>query len=176
MSAASDNSPDFDPRHRIVGAIIIVLLVVVFLPLLLGDPEELARNARIRADGNGQQVGNGVKRYVTDLSGGETGSANASTPEKTPAVTTRKTGVSRSPSAAASGKWELRIGTFSKPDNARNLARALKKLDFPVRSTELGNGRTRIWMGAYANRIEARKMADKLLKLAKVKAIVVKQQ
>ncbi|RTZ58781.1 MAG: hypothetical protein DSZ32_06435 [Gammaproteobacteria bacterium] len=176
MAAASDNSRDFDPRHRIVGAIIIVLLVVVFVPLLLGDPEELAKNARIRAEGNGQEVSNGVKRYVTDLSRGETLANQPSSQDKTPTVSVRKTSTSRKPSAATSGKWELRIGTFSKPDNARNLASSLKKLNFPVRSTELDNGHTRIWMGTYANQAEARKMAEKLQKLAKVKAIVVKRQ
>jgi len=173
MVAASDNSRDFDPRHRIVGAIIIVLLVVVFVPLLLGDPDELAKNARIRADGDGQEVANGVKRYVTDLSAGKKPASRGAKQERTPTAGARNT--SRSPSALASGKWELRIGTFSKPDNARNLAKALKKLHFPVRSTELGNGHTRIWMGAYSNEAEARKMAEKLHKLAKVKAIVVKQ-
>jgi len=181
MAAVNDNSQDFDPRHRIVGAIIVVLLVVVFVPLLLGDPEELSRKAGQPDAGVAAATDSGVKRYVTDLSGGRNVSREAEnrsaskqgrigvsasrSGRKQPPVANRKTPV-------ASGQWEVRIGTFSKPDNAYNLLKGLKRLKFDAKSTKVGNGHVRIWMGVYSSKEEASRMARKLEKLAKVKPIV----
>lgn len=184
MAAATNSSQEFDPRHRIVGAIIIVLLVVVFVPLLLGDPEELSRHAGEGLTGSEQQADGDVKRYVTHLSGRKNidsepvkqgKAARSSTSAKTSGWNKSRSGAAAKNNAISGGKWELRIGTFSKPENARNLMKGLKKLKFDVRSSNTTKGYTRVWMGAYSSEDEARKMRQKLEKLARVKAIVVRQ-
>jgi len=171
--AASDNPPDFDPRHRIVGAIIIVLLVVVFVPLLLGDPEELSQHAIRLKQSDGQLTENGVRRYVTRLDENSTPAPVRETSADPSPVPATKPARHKTPAAA---KWEVRIGTFSKADNARNLVKALKRLKFRVRSSKTAKGYTRVWMGVYDSESEARKVVRKLDTLAKVKAIVVKQE
>jgi DedD protein len=45
MAERTSSDDEFNPRHRIVGAVILVALAVIFLPLLLSDrpPEDTAR-------------------------------------------------------------------------------------------------------------------------------------
>jgi DedD protein len=54
--------------------------------------------------------------------------------------------------------WIVRIGTFSKPENATRIMSALKTLGFKPSSERVKTSRgvlTRVWVGPYAQRVEA---------------------
>ena len=51
MAERKEAEDDFNPRHRIVGAVILVALAVIFLPMLLSDRPSETGNSGVVSGG-----------------------------------------------------------------------------------------------------------------------------
>jgi len=151
MADRNDARPEFNPKHRIVGAIVIVAFAVIVLPLILrgrepppaphGGSEDAARG-----------MINDTKVVVTPVAPEEakakpalaaapksemktTAVENALKPEPKPSAPVEKTAAGKKPSAAPAPEktakaaekekiakgWMVQVGTFSNTENATHL-------------------------------------------------------
>jgi DedD protein len=142
MRDNDDHKQNFNPRHRIVGAIILVSLAVIFLPMILDERKQpslginqiseiprpsakTAVSAALSASNDAPQaiVATRVAQPPSDKD------ASEKTVYRLPSQD-KKTEVTRTESVEKG--WFVQVGTFSNSDNARQLADKLKQDGFAV--------------------------------------------
>ena len=128
-------------RRRLVGAIALVLVVVVFLPMILdNEPKPVSEDVAINIP-----------------------PPPVATAVKTPV----ESGPSAKQSATSSAKQEyvVQLGAFSDAGNAARLAKTVSENRFDVYTevvTTSGGKRTRVRVGPYPTRAEALNARDRL--------------
>lgn len=156
----SSSRKDFNPKHRIVGAIVLVSLAVIFVPMLLDKHDAPAVSAAVVQL---TQIPAETQEMVADVApassspsaapapsdatipaGTASAPSTATAPAKPapmPAVqtTTPTKRVASSPARAmptavhGGGKgWFVQVGTFSQAHNAEQIAHRLKAHGYPV--------------------------------------------
>jgi DedD protein len=183
-------------RRRLVGAIALVLLVVVFLPMFLdSEPKPLNQDIAITIPPiPAPESAASAPASPAPIAGmpnvlpppPEPSAPNAELPEAEPApataptpTPTRKSETRPAPAAPADA-YVVQLGAFSNAANARALQKKLQENKFkaytePVKSP--GGSRTRVRVGPYASREAADKARDQLRarKLVIGDATVVRQ-
>ena len=160
------SNKDFNPKHRVIGAIVLVAVAVIILPLILdrGDAEwQLEEDATAAAN----QV------FVADLARLDVSTAvpaadppPAVKPTIAPAPATSAAAAADVPAsrreparAVAAGKgYYVQVGTFGNQANARQLADKLERLGYAVRlePAHLPSGDAlRVRVGPYAKSDQA---------------------
>ncbi|MGD2138880.1 MAG: SPOR domain-containing protein [Burkholderiales bacterium] len=171
-------------RRRLVGAVALVVVVVVFLPMVLDNEpkplsEDIAINipsAPVEDDGAGttEPTESGEPeplhfRPVVPSSDDNDSSAKkspepASVPRQEPApVTTLKTESKKA--AATEEGFAVQLGAFSNRDNALRLAKTVSDNRFTAYTEEVmtTNGkRTRVRVGPYPTRAAAKEASERL--------------
>lgn len=173
---------DFNPKHRVVGAIVLVALAVIVLPLILDSGED-----GWHADGGGAvapAVENQV--FVADVTQAGTTKDATPTAKAAPALpATPPTTAIRAPSTRPSPKastvapaplpplkiaparavaapadkgFYVQVGTFGNQANARQLADKLKQHGYRVRLEQIhlaSGDALRVRVGPYAQSTQA---------------------
>jgi DedD protein len=162
MADRDDARPEFNPKHRIVGAIIIVALVVIFVPMILSErqpPSEAGSGAETAAHNEIANTRVVVTPVVADQpAAAETSETTTKTvtlpadepaakPEVKPVVPAEHPAPAKqTPSAPAKEKiakataavekitkgWVVQVGTFSNTENAIRLRDKLKSHEHTV--------------------------------------------
>jgi len=191
-----DSGQDFDPKHRIIGAIVVVTLAVIFIPMILGHRAPLS----LQAEEEEPAVGNKVA--VTRVVPLEPGAAPSAAPKAPPApsplnepppVLHTKAVKQAAPPAApaeakaarrpappaeakqAAGGWVVQVGTFSNAANATRLERKLRAGGQPVLTEQIqlaGGKAVRLRVGPYPDRAVAEKAQERIRKDVGVKGVV----
>lgn len=178
MADREDARPDFNPKHRIVGAIIIVALVVIVVPMILKErqpPSEIKDISETSARGETANT----KMVVTPVAGeespakpaGETAAkavtpasmaASAPKPEVKPAAPAEKLAPAKPPQTVTAEKitkgWIVQVGTFSNTDNAVRLREKLKSHGHTVHTetvTVAGKKAMRLRVGPFHDKEQA---------------------
>ncbi len=178
MADRDDARPDFNPKYRIVGAIIIVALVVIVVPMILNErqpPSELKDISETSMRGETADT----KMVVTPVAEGESQAkpatetaAKAVTPapmvESPPKPEVKLAGpvekppLSKKPQTVAAEKitkgWIVQVGTFSNTDNAVRLREKLKSHGHTVHTetvTVAGKKAMRLRVGPFHDREQA---------------------
>jgi len=174
-------------RRRLVGAITLVLLVVVFLPMFLdSEPKPLNQDIAITIppltgpDSSSQSVT--AAPAVASPARTETGPPvrPVPAPEAAPKAEAPKPEPKPAQQVAVSQDYVVQLGAFSNAANARSLQRKLQENKFKA-YTELikssGGERTRVRVGPYDSREAAEKARQRMrsLKLVIGDATVVRQ-
>lgn len=149
MAQRDDAHTDFNPKHRIVGAIIIVALVVIFVPMILNQREpppdvrpgvptargQIAETRVVVTPVTPEESGT-VAGGVTVVQNETPAAGSAPKPETPPAAPAEKPAAPKKPPAApTNGKaakasaatekitkgWIVQVGTFSNKENAIHL-------------------------------------------------------
>lgn len=172
MSSQTKPATDFDPRHRIAGAIVLAMLVVIFVPMILGEPEQVAENAvREQSERHKESVTeDGLKRYVTRLP-----ERDWTSPNQSSGTDTQRAG-SQAGSNAASNEvqWEVWVAAFSKQELVDKLLGEMRELGYEAHSRKLSKGFVRVWVGPFDDEDTAKRMNEKINGQFKVKGIVAK--
>ena len=196
MADRDDARPEFNPKHRIVGAIVLVALVVIFVPMILSGrepPPELkgAREAPPRAEVTE------TKTVVTPVPVEEPQPPESSeavkvvevpvepkpVPESKPAAPVEKPAEAKKPDPApakpATAKiedgWMVQVGTFTNLQNATRLRDKLKSLGLSVHTdtvTVSGKKAMRLRVGPYAERAKADRAQAQIRKETGVAGVV----
>jgi DedD protein len=196
MADRDDARPEFSPKHRIVGAIVLVALVVIFVPMILSGrepPPELkgAREAPPRAEVTE------TKTVVTPVPADEPTPPESSeavkvvevpvepkpVPESKPAAPVEKPAEAKKPDPApakpATAKiedgWIVQVGTFTNLQNATRLRDKLKGLGLSVHTdtvTVSGKKAMRLRVGPYAERAKADRAQAQIRKETGVAGVV----
>ena len=189
--ANSTPESEFDLKKRLVGAFILIGFGIVVLPALLGgnDPqvgdeqtqptpplESKVFVSKITPIG-GATPKPPVKETQVDLD--EEVEPKASEPEPItsaePQVSTVETQPEPESQAAPQPKqekkasaepgWVVRVGTFAKDDNTKRVMERLRQAGFDPSATKVKTDKgsvTRVWIGPYAQRVEAARMRNRV--------------
>src|SRR3989344_9549585 len=169
MADRNEARPDFNPKHRIVGAIVLVALVVIFAPMLLNENEPPPELKGVRE--MPPRVVTETKVIVTPVADEEakprqnheavmkTETASAIT-ESVPKPETKTAPVKKpaKPPAVAdkiTQAWVVQVGTFSSTDNASHLRDKLKSHGHTVHTesvTLAGKKALRLRVGPFRDR------------------------
>jgi DedD protein len=159
-------------KQRLVGATVLVLAAVVFVPMLLDPGEEPPpRSERLIAP---QPVQDAPAR-VLPLDERTPAAANvpaAKAPARPAAPAATPTAAPAKSTAPAPAGYAVQLGSFSKAENATGLRDKLVARGYTA-FVETEGSITRVYVGPQASRAEAEKMLKKLLAETKLKGIVV---
>ncbi len=190
---------DFNPKHRVVGAIVLVAIAVIVLPLILDSDED-----EWHADQDVAESAVENKVFVADLTRMETqvtaattstaatpaaagpvsaltpASPTSAVPAPAPTTVSNATPVSREASvrptpAPVDKGFHVQVGTFSSEANAKQLADRLKQQGFPVRleQVRLASGNAlRVRVGPYGQQAQAQAARTAIQRKLGVQGIV----
>lgn len=195
MARQSDNEHIFHPKHRIVGAIIIVSLAVIFLPMVLQvSPDFNTETIRL---GGMPDKNTKTKVYVAKVEPRShvtstqvrPNSNQAAAPRKLPPRTTTattkkeqsrkrvaKAKISTSTQTGSGKGWMIQVGTFTNQNNVTRVTRQLRQAGFKVRLADVGvSGKKaiRIRVGPYARKGTARKQLTRINTMIGLEGMVV---
>lgn len=168
-------------KQRLVGAAVLVLAAVIFVPMLLdrGDdePPRLERAvAPAPADTSARVVPLEADATSAAPSAPTGAPAQPVAEEQTPAELEPAPVVSSSPAAtrADTTQFAVQLGSFSKADNAEGLRDRLIAKGYAA-YVESAGSITRVYVGPQPDRAEAEKVLKKLRAETKLKGIVVER-
>jgi DedD protein len=194
MADRDDARPEFNPKYRIVGAIVLVALVVIFVPMILSGrepPPELkgAREAPPRAEIAETRM---VVTPIADEAEPKESSEAAQVtppaeskpaPEAEPVAPVEKPAVAKKPEPAPAKPaavkiedgWMVQVGTFSNTENATRLRDRLKSLGHSVHADSVtvgGKKAMRLRVGPFADRARADRAQAQIRKETGVAGVV----
>jgi DedD protein len=192
-----ESGQDFDPKHRIVGAIIVVALAVIFIPMILSDRESSTDqpDAQVIAPDNSLDEPNKVAVTTLAPPAATTDTAK-NAPVETPSTDNvkaakqtegreSKTPTSKPPSAPAapraetkppSSGWVVQVGTFSNASNATRLEKKLRAKGQPVLTEKVnvsGSSAVRLRVGPFRDRASALEARERINRDVGVKGVVL---
>ncbi|HEY5790563.1 MAG TPA: SPOR domain-containing protein [Gammaproteobacteria bacterium] len=124
---------DLRLKHRLVGAIVLIAIGVIFIPLLLDGRPPAPEALRLAPLPAAPQAGYVPRRI--DLA-----APAASVPPAPPAPPATTTGTPAEEAPAVPGEplaWVIQVGSFSQAENARALRDELRQRGFPAFTEEL---------------------------------------
>jgi DedD protein len=183
MAVSQRDTAEFEPRRRIIGAIILVTLAFVVFSLVLQDkpanretaePESAPDTQVVVAPVPGPSVAPSRETAASSPSAQTqhppaSPAAKPTAPASSPSVPAQQPAPEAkpkpetakptpAPSPAATGNWLVQVGTFSEPANARRLGEKLKAIHYEVRLkvVTLDKGRAvRVQAGPFASKTRA---------------------
>jgi DedD protein len=194
-----ESGQDFDPKHRIVGAIIVVALAVIFIPMILSNREAPGDRADAPSAAPRDTAADGNKVAVTKLPPPESTKAatdpapaaepSSDKPAEVAAPTEikeakaaatppapAKTPAGKTGADASRGGWVVQVGTFSNTANAARLEKKLRAEGRPLlveRISLEGHKAVRLRVGPFPDREAALKVRDRIHKEVGVKGVVL---
>lgn len=171
-------------KQRLVGAAVLVIAAVVFVPMLLTQDEEpparIVQSEPVAESDAGSGAGasgagGAVTRALEPLPPEPAASAETPVPAPAPAPAPEKQADrEKTPAkpAAPAGEFAVQIGSFSRADNAHRLRDRLKARGYNAFARSSGSV-TRVYVGPQKTRAAAVKMRDKLREKMDIKGIVV---
>jgi DedD protein len=200
--AKDDERPQFNPKHRIAGAIILVSLAVIFVPMLLDEsttpaenqtltkiPERDAADTKVVVAPVAPPVAEPAKVAEAEApkpvaEAPVVAKPEPVVPESKPAVTAavekkepvaKAKPVSARPSDVSKG-WVVQVGTFANADNAGRLREKLQGQGYTVNAesvTVQGNKAVRLRVGPYRDKTSASKVQAQLQKELSIQGVVL---
>jgi len=193
-----ESGQDFDPKHRIVGAIIVVALAVIFIPMILSDRESSTDrpDAQVIAPDNSTDEPNKVAVTKLTPPAATTDTAKNTTVETTSADSVKGTKQAEekestkpapkpppvpAASHAAEAKppssgWVVQVGTFSNTSNATRLEKRLRAKGQPVLTEKVnvsGSSAVRLRVGPFRDRASALEARERINRDVGVKGVVL---
>jgi len=181
-----DDNPHFDPKHRIVGAVILVALAVIFLPMILNKtpvPPAVAPIAEIPSPDNKIVTApvpppEPAPFAATPVAPAQEPSAPAAAevPPPAPVKTPDKPVAKDKPAAKLDKGWVVQVGAFASNDNATQLRDKLRKQGYSAEIDKLGSDTKpmlRVRVGPYRDQAAAKAAQTRLQNEAGIKGVVL---
>lgn len=166
--AKDDERPQFNPKHRIAGAIILVSLAVIFIPMLLDESTPPAENQSLTQIPSRDSTVAETRVVVSPVTPAD--SAQIATSDSTPAQPTSEKPLPASPPPTETATADIK----PEPTKSAPVIAVEKKTETasakPVaaRSSNVAEKISRGWMvqvGSFANTDNANRLRDKLKNL-----------
>lgn len=196
-----DDNHDFDPKHRIVGAVILVALAVIFLPMILNkqpEPPAVALITEIPPP-DSKVVTTPVAPLEPAPASATPTAPAASEPAKAPAQSPPavkpaepapapvvkpekkvekpdKSVAKDKPAAKVEKGWVVQVGVFASAENAKHLRDKLRKQGFTAEVDNLtvdAKSMARVRVGPYLDNAAAKAVQARLQNEAGVKGVVL---
>jgi len=177
-------------KQRLVGAVVLISLAVIFIPIILEGPDD-EWSPRVQEIPVPPQI-----EYQTEVElpvpaepARETPAAQEPAPppvtpetsplrpepEPAPAPAAVKPAAPAAQPAAPSGSWVIQVGSFSQKLNASGLRDRLKKAGYASYLQETSSGNVMAWrvlVGPYETRAAAEKQRDRITREHHLKGMV----
>ena len=165
-------------KQRLVGAAVLAALVVIFVPMLVGDPDEHVIEK--------PEIAHPVKiePFASELLSQEVVMPERAKPaeidltEAQPAVEQAKPVVER-PKVGIEA-WVVQVGKFSNRENAQKLVASLRKAGMqtpdPEEETIAGKTSYRVIVGPFLKKTRAEGLVEEIRKISGTKAFVTSFQ
>lgn len=181
-----DASTDFDPKHRIIGAVVVVALAVIFVPMVLGEREAPAPGVAPLVAAPSAEAENKVAvtrvpppasatAAVAPSAVPPAGEPESAAPPPQPAAPAKAAGSAEAKTVPGNG-WVVQVGTFANARNATRLEQKLKAEGQPVRAerVSLSSGKAvRLRVGPFRERAAALKAQERIQKDVGIKGVVL---
>jgi DedD protein len=200
--ATQENGNDFEPRHRILGAVVLVSLAFILFsvvlheqPQLLGpDEKQIAVTPDTRVvvtpvpSPQASPDTKSVPKVINNPLAPKASASNVPEPsavepakpvaraETKPQVESPTASRPKSDKPAAQGNWMVQVGTFSDPANARRLRTKLEAQKYRVTSKVIAikSGKAvRVRVGPFASRGSATRARDSINSKHGIKGVVL---
>lgn len=191
-----ESGQDFDPKHRIIGAIVIVALAVILIPMILSNRQSPTERPDAQPLAPGESAAEPDKVAVTKLAPPEsvdeskqaTVQVAPETDAPSPAVAAAKSSEvqaaaapTKAPAADAGAKaanagWVVQVGTFSNAANATRLEKKLRAVGQPLLVEHItleGHKAVRLRVGPFHEHTAALKAQARIRKEVGVKGVVL---
>ena len=180
-------------KQRIIGAVVLIVAAVVFLPMLLSGQDET-----VQVEVEVPEAPLLDREPIAPVEPAELPPAPTvaampetlepapaepvATPEPTPVVEPAPEAVTAAPepapepAPAATGDWVIQLGSFSSAANAEGLSQTLRTQGYNAYThavTVQGNAITRVYVGPLASREAANRLRDELERKRGNKGLVV---
>lgn len=192
----------FNPKHRVIGAIILVAVAVITVPLILNKNEPAEQDVKPAGDTKTviaevphsappapapkppvettpmpSEPPSEISVTQPDIAPEPPASAPTRAPTKAPTPDKAQAPAQKSKTAAAQGDkgWFVQVGTFSNPDNARALADKLKRKGYPASLESVRVEQTkvvRVRVGPYPQDAKAKTVQAEIQKGLGIRGIV----
>ncbi|MDH3526395.1 MAG: SPOR domain-containing protein [Gammaproteobacteria bacterium] len=184
-------------KQRLVGAVVLISLAVIFIPIILEGPDDewsprtqgmpeppkIDYRAEIELplsdSGPSPQQLPAIVEPVAEQADAPESVADQSVPEP-PAVVPEPMAPAPAPAAATvvpADAWVIQVGSFSLQPNAGGLRDRLRRAGFPVflqdKKTASGNTTYRVLVGPLDDRAAAEKLHQRLIREQQLKGLVV---
>ncbi len=173
MSENEKLSPTVNLKHRIIGAVILVSLAVIFLPMIFSErepPAELKAISEIPGKGAAPDVAPAPPSAAPPAPVVEPAvpgkKPTAETKPPVPAVSKAPAKAAPAPAVPAKG-WAVQVGVFANAANAAKLADKLKAQGHHVLTDNIaqsGEKRVRLRVGPFADKVAAQQAQAKIQK------------
>jgi DedD protein len=189
-----DDTRQFDPKHRIIGAIVVVATAVILVPLLLGQRDAPPDSSSLPS---GAAAREGNKVAITQVTpppalepakpasppaaapaNPSASPASPATPASAKAPTGSVTTATKADPkhAVASSGWVVQVGTFANAANANRLEQKLRAGGQPVRAEQIkiDTGKAvRLRVGPFDDSVAALKAQERIQKDVGIKGVVL---
>ena len=199
--AVQEQESDFEPRHRILGAVILVAIAFIVFSVVLNEkPQQLlpgdksassepdtrvvvtpipSPQARTQERPQTRVIDNPLAPKTTTPQEPVKTEAAEVEPEKLKPVE-RTTAPAPKPStpAAAKEQWLVQVGTFANPENARRLRTKLEaqKYQVTLKVVTIQSGTAvRVRVGPFSSKTSAERARDAINKSNGIKGVVLAQ-
>lgn len=171
--------PPVNLKHRIIGAVILVSLAVIFIPMILDErepPQELRAISDIPSKGDAPALG--TEAALEDAAPAVPAPAPAKAGNKTEKTAAGETGPAK-PAASGTGPsrgWVVQVGLFANSANAARLGDRLRAQGHAVMLENIehnGGVRVRLRVGPFAEKGEAQRTSERIRKEAGIKGAVL---
>lgn len=199
MAVSQRDTAEFEPRRRIIGAIILVTLAFVVFSLVLQDKPVEPGSVQPEHESDTQVVvapvpspsatpsqaaatpGSPVTTQPSAASPATpvpppAPTASVPKPEPKPVAKPKPEAAKLAPAPVATGNWLVQVGTFSEPENARRLGEKLKGIHYPVtlKVVTLDKGRAvRVQAGPFATKARAVAARDDIEKRLGLRGVIL---
>ncbi len=175
MSENEKLPPPVNLKHRIIGAVILVSLAVIFLPMIFSERETPSELKAISEIPGKSAAPDAVSAPVPPSTTPPAPVVEPSVPEKKPAAEIKSPvpAVSKAPAKAVPAPaklakgWAVQVGVFANTANAAKLADKLKGQGHHVLLENIAQGsekRVRLRVGPFADKAAAQQAQAKIQK------------
>lgn len=192
-----ESGQDFDPKHRIIGAIVVVALAVIFIPMILRNHESPAERSVAQSPAPDEPAVELDKVAVTKLPPPVAATESVRPPTKTetsrvappppkppekkatassPPAPAKKARVSNADAKHPNSGWVVQVGTFSNVTNATRLEKKLRAEGHPVLVEHItlgGKKAVRLRVGPFRDRTAALKARARIDKEVGLQGVVL---
>ncbi|HEX9625807.1 MAG TPA: SPOR domain-containing protein [Acidiferrobacterales bacterium] len=198
MADKDDPSRDFNPKHRIVGAIILVALAVIFVPMILSErvPQDPDARPAVVPSPETRVVVTPVVPPEPDPESEPVKTippmmpvqpqtvpesepdapAPAAAPPPPPVTTAKPEPAKPKPAPVVTAGYVVQLGAFSDADNAQRLAAELREHGYAPKLDSVnvdGKRATRVRVGPYRSKEEASRVQARIQKETGNKGVVL---
>lgn len=170
--------PEYQLKHRLAGAVIMVVVAVLVIPWVLSKPKTEV-DAGHSTDASGKKTFRlKIEPQATTRQADKGGGQESAGQSRPALVADDKKTAGAAQTAASFAGWAVQVGTYAEPENINSILSLLAENGFNIHKTRVhtpeGKAATRIQLGPFDDKKTAEEVRDRVNTLTGEKAFALK--